>query len=80
MAVPSAYQFVIMVFIGTNPSWRCLSQKNISEFCVKNGKTFSVGDEFYKQRCSMPRSNWEYTKPASFSIVTKVKKLFVIQI
>ena len=76
MVAPPFYQFLIMVFIGYNPPWRCGSQKNMSTNCGTNGTTFALGDDFYKQRCSMPRSSWEYVESTSFSIVTKVISTF----
>ena len=68
--IPSAYQTVILSFIGNTPPWRCVSG---SFECRKPG-VFSSGDDFYEQNCKMNRSSWEFIQPRDFSIVTEVKK------
>ena len=68
MTLIGGYPVLIMYFAGHNPSWRCVVN---SSYCKSNG-TFSKTDTRYKDRCHMPRSEWEFTKPKEYSIVTSV--------
>ena len=61
------FQTLVMVFIGAEPDWKCAAE---SVACKQNG-TFGSSHNFYKARCSMNRSDWEYTQPFT-SIVTEV--------
>lgn len=64
LIVPRTFQILIMYFAAMNPTWKCVSNSSI---CLLNG-TFSSDDD---TRCSMPRSEWEFTEPKEFSIVTQ---------
>lgn len=57
------YQVLIMSFAADNPRWKCVDN---SRLCTYNG---TLGPYDYK-RCSLPRSEWEYTKPKEYSVVT----------
>ena len=62
--IPSSFQNLIMYFAAFQPEWRCVANSTI---CNLNG-TFSSEDEF---RCGIPRSEWEFTQPKDYSIVTE---------
>lgn len=64
MMIPSTLQVLIMYFAALNPTWRCAMN---STMCLSNA-TFT--HEYNDIRCSMARSDWEYTEPREFSIVT----------
>ena len=65
MRVPPIYQIMIMFFAGDEPSWRCAQN---STRCKLNG-TFDAND---RRKCTngWKRSDWEYSKPREYSIVT----------
>ena len=65
----SGFPLLIMFFAGQNPPWQCETN---STLCKLNG-TFKSGEKNYKARCSMPRSEWKFTKPKEYSIVTQVR-------
>ncbi|XP_066928941.1 organic cation transporter protein-like [Clytia hemisphaerica] len=62
--IPSSFQNLIMYFAAFQPDWRCVANSTI---CNLNG-TFSSENEF---RCGIPRSEWEFTQPKDYSIVTE---------
>ena len=64
----AGFPVLIMFFAGQNPPWQCVTNSTI---CKLNG-TFKSGENNYKARCSMPRSEWQFTKPKDYSIVTQV--------
>ena len=66
----AGFPVLIMFFAGQNPPWQC--EKN-STVCKLNG-TFKSGEKNYKARCSIPRSEWKFTKPKEYSIVTQVRR------
>lgn len=68
MILVAGFPVLIMFFAGQNPPWKCVSNSTV---CSLNG-TFKSGDRDYKARCKMPRSEWEFTKPREYSIVTQV--------
>ena len=67
----TGFPILIMVFAGDNPPWQCETNSTV---CKLNG-TFKSGEKNYKARCSMPRSEWKFTKPIEYSIVTQVRVL-----
>ncbi|XP_066920689.1 organic cation transporter protein-like [Clytia hemisphaerica] len=79
--IPSTYQTLVMSFAGHNPSWRCVIQPNVTnanstsssndtDHCSVAGD-ISSKDDYYKARCQMNRSLWEYAKDKDYSIVTE---------
>ena len=64
MVYLTAFPNTIMYFTSGSPPWRCAANSSV---CTENG-TFNVSDV---RRCSMSRSEWEFTMPDTFSIVTK---------
>ena len=62
-----SFQTVLMVFVGAEPAWRCAPGRFR---CTANG-SFAAGQDFYKARCDMNRSDWEFT-PGLTSIITEV--------
>ena len=71
MSIPNAYQRTIVVFIGDEPQWTCVSDNKTNLFCNKNA-TFSESHSLYQKRCSMSHLSWNFTKPQTYSIVTQV--------
>ena len=67
----TGFPVLIMVFAGDNPPWQCETNSTV---CKLNG-TFKSGENKYEARCSMPRSEWKFTKPIDYSIVTQVRTL-----
>ena len=65
----AGFPVLIMFFAGQNPPWQCETNSTI---CKLNG-TFKSGAKNYEARCSMPRSEWKFTKPIDYSIVTQVR-------
>jgi len=63
----AGFPVLIMFFAGQNPPWQCETNSTI---CKLNG-TFKSGAKNYEARCSMPRSEWKFTKPIDYSIVTQ---------
>ena len=75
MIIPTASQRIIMVFIGDEPPWTCVSDNRTTLLCNYNG-TFSKSNSVYQKRCSMSRLSWNFTKPQTYSVVTQVGSLF----
>jgi len=67
----TGFPILIMVFAGHNPPWQCETNSTI---CKLNG-TFKSGEKNYEARCLMPRSEWKFTKPIEYSVVTQVREL-----
>jgi len=63
----TGFPILIMVFAGHNPPWQCETNSTI---CKLNG-TFKSGEKNYEARCLMPRSEWKFTKPIEYSVVTQ---------
>ena len=66
----AGFPVLIMFFAGQNPPWQCQTNSTV---CRLNG-TFKSGEKNYEARCSMPRSEWKFTKPIDYSIVTQVRR------
>ena len=64
MVIPRTYMILIMYFAALKPDWKCV--KN-STLCPYNATRLSSDNS----RCSMLRSEWEYTEKKDFSIVTE---------
>lgn len=64
----SGYQTLLMTFIAAEPGWRCVVN---STECTEPG-AFSPKHDYYKSRCTMNRSEWEFTTEFT-SIVTDVE-------
>ena len=64
MIIPQTLQVLIMYFAALSPPWKCVANSTICLFntTLKNDDT---------SRCRMPRSEWEYTEPKEYSIVTQ---------
>lgn len=62
MEIPYVFTVYIMFFTALPPDWRCVSN---STHCTLNG-TFTSDDEY---RCHIPRSEWEYVQPKSYSMI-----------
>ena len=77
MALQAGYQTSIIVFIGDEPPWTCVSDNRTTFLCDKNG-TFSNSHSFYESRCSMSRLSWTFTKPQTYSVVTQVSSYFIL--
>lgn len=64
MLVPQTFQALIMYFGALDPGWRCTKNSSI---CLSN-ETMSPDNN---ARCSMPRTEWEFTEAKDFSIITQ---------
>ena len=64
MLLPATFQTLIMYFAALQPEWRCVAN---STWCHLNG-TFTSKNEL---RCKIPRTEWEFTQPKEYSIVTE---------
>ncbi len=69
MLLAAGFPILIMFFAAQNPPWTCVSNSTI---CNVTGSFTSKQKEYYAKRCDMPRSEWKFTKPKSYSIVTQV--------
>eukprot|EP00794_Sanderia_malayensis_P019002 gene19002-20914_t len=67
MILTAGFPVLIMFFAAQNPPWTCVAN---STRCNLTGSFTSKSPE-YEQRCQMPRSEWKFTKPKSYSIVTQ---------
>ena len=69
MLIPNAYQYMLLVFIGDNPPWKCTG---LSAECNQTD-IFDFSHARYNQRCLLEnRSSWTFTQPKKYSIVTEV--------
>ena len=68
MMFPPVMLLFVPYFVQHIPPWQCSINSTI---CTHNG-TFSPEDKLYKSRCNMPRSEWEFSKPKEYSIITQV--------
>ena len=62
--VPQTFQILIMYFAALSPAWKCATNSTV---CISN-ETFANDDN---KRCSMTRSDWEYTESYDFSVTTQ---------
>ena len=74
MVLTAGFPVLIMYFAGQNPPWQCVYNSTV---CNLNG-TFKSGDKNYNHRCSIPRAEWQFTKPKDYSIVTQVLELLLV--
>ena len=65
---PTTMAILIPYFTQDTPAWTCVSNSTI---CTLNG-THPMDSKTYKARCDMPRTEWKFTQPKDFSIVTQV--------
>ena len=66
--LPLTYQVLIMYFAAENPPWRC---KEGSKTCHHQGLVTSNMGKWFRQRCKLNRSEWEYSTGKKLSIVTE---------
>jgi len=64
---PGSMLVLIPYFVQHIPPWQCSRNSTI---CPYNG-TFTAHDKLYKSRCSMPRTEWKFSKPKEYSIITQ---------
>ncbi|XP_065064675.1 solute carrier family 22 member 15-like [Rhopilema esculentum] len=67
MIFPGSMLILIPYFAQHNPPWMCVANSTV---CHLNG-TYDTQSKFYKERCKMPRSEWQFTKPKEYSIMTQ---------
>ena len=56
-----------LVFLTAEPPWKCATNSSV---CNMTG-TFRSGDQYYKTRCTMGRSDWEFVDGFT-SLITEV--------
>lgn len=61
------FQALLITFIAGEPGWTCAQNSSV---CNITGVQ-RPGDEMYKKRCDMPRSEWKFTNEFT-SAVTQV--------
>ncbi|XP_057310496.1 organic cation transporter 1-like [Hydractinia symbiolongicarpus] len=61
-------QIFISYFVVHDPPWQC---KQNSTLCNYTSPIFSQDHVKFNTRCEIPRSEWEFTKPREYSIVTQ---------
>ena len=67
--LPYTFQILLPYFTQDSPTWRCVANSTV---CNVTGALKSDND----LRCTLPRSEWEYTTPKDYSIVTEVSCKF----
>lgn len=64
MTIPSFFHVMITYFTADTPDWKCAVNSSVCRYNLtlpnKN-----------QERCLIPRSEWEYTYPTSYSVVTE---------
>ena len=61
------FPIYVVYFASLDSPWQCVTNSTI---CILNG-TYSTNDLNYKDRCTMPRNEWEFTQPKEYSLVTQ---------
>lgn len=79
---PLAYQVLIMNFVADSPTWRCVDRplnvstsnryQNMTQQECKLMGEIGPDDGSFKDRCTMKRSSWEFTRSKDYSIVSDV--------
>jgi len=73
--IPSVYQTLIMSFVGSSPSWKCVGNGTKCSLIHKNTTSFTLKDSVFDskdvRRCNLSRDLWEYIEENSYSIVTE---------
>lgn len=72
MIMPGSMLVLIPYFAQHNPPWKCVKNSTICSF--QGEVSSSSKAEVYEARCRMPRSDWEFTKPKDYSVITQVRK------
>lgn len=62
--IPLSFPILIMYFTALEPPWRCVRNSTV---CITN-QTMTSGD---LKKCSIPRSEWEFTEDKDYSIITQ---------
>ena len=65
LQIPYTLMILLPYFTQDSPSWKCVSNSTV---CNVTGELASSD----KLRCQIPRSEWEYSMPKDYSIVTEV--------
>ncbi len=55
-------------FTQHNPGWQCTHNSTI---CSLDG-VITPASKHYESRCNMPRSEWQFSQPKEYSVVTQV--------
>ena len=66
--LPMTIQTLLPYFVQHNPSWRCALNSTV---CKLRGD-ISYSHNSYKDRCEWSRTEWEFTQPNDYSLVTQV--------
>eukprot|EP00795_Rhopilema_esculentum_P000805 gene805-10542_t len=64
LQIPYTLMILLPYFTQDSPSWKCVSNSTV---CNVTGELASSD----KLRCQIPRSEWEYSMPKDYSIVTE---------
>ena len=64
----AAFHLMVIAFIAGEPYWECVGNSTTCNFT----EAVSTVSKRYKERCSMPRSEWKFTDTYT-STVTEVR-------
>lgn len=71
MTMTIGQHFVLSVFIGTDPPWRCV-RNDTSAFCRTHfGRDISSDSDLFQARCDLNRTEWDFTTKRDYSFVTE---------
>ena len=70
MITPGSVLVLIPYFAQHNPPWQCVKNSTVCSF--QGEISSSSKAKVYEARCKMPRSEWEFTKPKDYSVITQV--------
>eukprot|EP00794_Sanderia_malayensis_P018706 gene18706-20594_t len=68
MIVPGSMAVLLPYFAQHDPGWMCAFNSTI---CKLNGTITSSNKNDFEKRCNMPRSEWQFTQPKDYSVVTQ---------
>eukprot|EP00794_Sanderia_malayensis_P018705 gene18705-20593_t len=68
ISIPGSMAVLLPYFAQHDPGWRCAINSTI---CRLDGTITSSNKNDFEKRCNMPRSEWQFTQPKDYSVVTQ---------
>eukprot|EP00794_Sanderia_malayensis_P010685 gene10685-11821_t len=68
MKIPGSMAVLLPFFAQHDPGWKCAFNSTV---CKLNGTITSSNKNDFEKRCNMPRSEWQFTQPKHYSVVTQ---------
>eukprot|EP00794_Sanderia_malayensis_P018704 gene18704-20592_t len=68
ISIPGAMAVLLPYFAQHDPGWTCAFNSTV---CKLNGTITSSNKNDFEKRCNMPRSEWQFTQPKHYSVVTQ---------